>query len=268
MEVKFEKLNSAGNDFILFKNLNFILDKNKTINLCDRKFGIGADGILYLNYNLNNLYEVEMKIYNSDGSEANMCGNGLACLSLSLIKEFPFLNGKKIKVNTKSGIQEVLVNDGMVREKIGFFSLDPKAVPYTGNNNFSFEGKTFNLTPVSVGNPHAVIIVDKFDKEFFEKLAIAMQNSNDFPDSVNVEFVKIIDEKTVEAIVYERGAGWTLSCGTGSIAIFLALNSKNLINNNLTIHWPKADLKVEKVDKDIYLILKPELNFIGIVNLD
>ncbi len=268
---EFYKVQSAGNDFVLVEvsqdkvaDLNGVEWREFVKRCCVRKIGIGADGVLVV-YQDNNGWN--MRIFNADGTEAEMCGNGLACVA-HFLRRVKRVNEEQIEINTLAGKQVVKVEGDVVEERIAYYSLEAKDVPYTGDGVLEVvidgEKKIYELDAVSVGNPHAVFIVDDFsDFEFIGKM---LQNHPHFPEKVNVEFVKILklgkSECEVKARVWERGVGETLSCGTGTVAIGAALNKRFGVDR-IKVDWPGGVLEVRFSVKDVYLILNPRLVYRG-----
>ena len=255
--MQFYKMHSAGNDFVIFQKS--AVSPEFVIKVCHRKLGVGADGVLLV-FEKDGVWN--MRIFNSDGTEAEMCGNGLACSAL-FIRDVLKKKCSELKINTLAGLQKVKFEEDRVVEKIAYYSFKKEDVPYLGDGRIDVNGKEFELHPVSVGNPHAVFVVEDFS--MFEEIGKFLQNHPDFPQKVNVEFVKIINTgesvTEVEARVWERGVGETLSCGTGTVAIGLVLNKLYGIEH-VIVHWKGGDLEV-KVEDGVYLILNPEVVFEG-----
>ena len=267
--IKFYKMQAIGNDFVIidcrndYPRYNFnILSKF----LCDRKFGIGADGVIYFYY--SKIAEIKMRIFNSDGTEAEMCGNGIRCLA-KLLYDKKILERKNFKIETLAGIKEInLEFDNKVLNKIevnmGKVIFDPKIIPvFLAQNNLNekvskveidYNNKIFDFYPVSVGNPHAVCFVGDFKSFEFEKLGAYVESYKYFPKKTNVEFVKIENSSKLKVKVWERGCGTTLGCGTGAIAAAAITMEKLSTNNELIVDLDGGKVEVKKKDENYLLI--------------
>ena len=242
----FTKWNGCGNDFILInaltiKDINPIV--NECVHLCDRHFGIGADGIIFVLPSLQ--ADLKMKIFNADGTEAEMCGNGIRCFS-QWVFELGLVKQKKFSVETGAGIlyPEVL-DEGNVRVDMGKPIFETNKIPVIGmkteqilNANLYVNSlhKSYVITCVSMGNPHCVI----FTKDIVNNDLLTLEGASivcdvHFPHKINVEFAKIIDRKTIRMRVWERGTGITLACGTGSCATAVAAILQGVVDNNIDI---------------------------------
>ena len=228
----FEKWQGCGNDFVLFdsRDDNKIDSAEKISKICDRHFGIGADGVIYV---LNSeVAEVRMRIFNADGSEAEMCGNGIRCFTKFLLdgKRKNFLN-----VETGAGILRVELSENLVTVDMGQPIFDAEKIPVTGygnnrviNENFEVDGQNFKITCVSMGNPHCVIFADDLRIINVAEIGMKIERNKIFPKHTNVEFVQIVDKNKLRMRVWERGSGITLACGTGSCAAAVAANLNGL----------------------------------------
>ncbi|NLN71770.1 MAG: diaminopimelate epimerase [Thermoplasmatales archaeon] len=225
--MKFWKYHGTGNDFIIVDGINESLriDPEKVVHGCKRRFGIGADGFLYLLPGMKGA-DVSMRIINSDGSEAEMCGNGIRCLAKH-VSDFGIVKKDVFSINTLAGNKDVSVERGStgkvsdVTVGLGAPSLETDAVPmtYDGGPRFinqpiSFGEKEIRGTALSMGNPHFVTF-SKLSNEERRGLGPVIGSDPRFPQKVNVGFAAIND-KAIDLCVYERGAGWTMACGTGA----------------------------------------------------
>ncbi|MBF0229852.1 MAG: diaminopimelate epimerase [Desulfamplus sp.] len=275
MKVEFEKMEGLGNDFIVLDDRDGQISANYiggyaklAIKLCSRNFGIGGDGIIIL---LNSSKEdIGFRIFNCDGSEAQMCGNGMRCFAKYLFENRIIIK-KRFTVETRAGsvIPEIITEDsGKVKSvcvDMGEPILNPVKIPFickeTHNNNqavnvpLDVNGEILNITAVSMGNPHAVIFVDDLNTTKVELYGKAIENHPSFPQKTNVEFIQIIDRLQMNMLVWERGAGETLACGTGACAAMVAasLNGKaarkvklHLKGGTLDIEWRESDNHVYK----------------------
>ncbi len=227
MEIKFEKWQGLGNDFIIL--FDDIATSDLALKLCDRKFGIGADGLFCPTK--TEKADIAWKFFNSDGSIAQMCGNGIRCFA-KFCQKHKLVEKNKFSVETLAGIiTPEILDDGNVLVDMGEPILDAKKIPVNTNSPSSFEIEGFDATAVSMGNPHCVIYSD-IDGEILalEKGPLIEVNSL-FPEKTNVEFVNIISKNRVKMTVWERGCGITLACGTGACATVVAGVKRGLINN-------------------------------------
>ncbi len=256
--MKFTKWQGCGNDFVFV----YVPDGDVSPyvahceTICDRHFGIGADGMIFVLP--SEAADLRMRIFNADGSEAEMCGNGIRCFSL-WARELGLVSGTKFSVETGAGILvPEFLPDGTVRVDMGAPILEAARIPVTGfgdgpvvSETLWVEnlGRTFEVTTVSMGNPHCVIFTDDISDKALYTYGPEIEKNAHFPKKVNVEFVKQIDEKTLRMRVWERGAAVTLACGTGSCATGVAavLNgriereSKILLDGGeLLIEWEKG----------------------------
>lgn len=263
--MKFSKMHGIGNDFIMLDYVNYPPvegNMNKIAKvLCDRNFGIGSDGVIIVSK--SNKYDYKMTMYNSDGTLGAMCGNGARCVGKLLydrgITKQEYINLetdaglRTIRLNTKGGkIETVSVGMGVPR-------LDCKDIPANVdmdqciNKPVDIDGTTFNMTLVSMGNPHAVIFVDDVSKVDIETLGPMIQKSPVFPDSVNVEFIQLVDRNTIKMRVYERGSGETLACGTGSCAAAVASLLNGYTDTRVTVQLARGELVIDINDSEIVM---------------
>lgn len=225
--MKFTKLQGAGNDFIL---INGFVEKSDNWNetakkVCDRHFGIGADGMIFCSE--SKIADVKMNFYNSDGTRAEMCGNGIRCFTKFVYDE-KIVDKKEIAVETDAGIKVVKLQcndkDEVVNLEVELNKMIFKAsdVPCLASKEEALEekiivdGKEIVFSSVLVGVPHTVVFLDDFTNVDIEDLGRKIENNPVFPRKTNVNFVKVIDDNTLQIKTWERGAGRTLGCGTGS----------------------------------------------------
>lgn len=261
MGFKFTKWHGAGNDFVLVNGLTeTIFDFEKTaIAVCNRNFGIGADGLVIILP--SEVADFKMRIFNSDGSEAEMCGNVTRCVA-RYVYENKLTDKTKIELETKAGIirPEIIFKDGLfsrVKVDMGEPILSGELIPVIGfGNNKIISEKIladtieYNMTCVSMGNPHCVIFVDDIEKVNLNFIGPKLEIHKQFPKKINVEFAEIKNDHHIRMRVWERGAGITLACGTGSCATLVAavLNEKTkrkatleLDGGHLIIEWAADD---------------------------
>ncbi len=218
--MKFTKMHGIGNDYIYFNCLNSNIENPEalSIKLSDRHFGVGGDGIVLIMP--SDKADFRMRMFNADGSEGAMCGNATRCIG-KYVYEKGLTDKKEITLETLSGIKYLTLNvkDGKV-ESVAVDMGAPKVGIVGGV--LAANGTQYTYTFVDVGNPHCVIFTDDVDGLELEKIGPAIENHKFFPDRANVEFVKVIDENTLQMRVWERGSGETWACGTGACATTVA----------------------------------------------
>lgn len=257
--MKFIKMHGAGNDYIYVDGMKETVpnESEAAIKLSDRHFGIGGDGLIIIKKGTKADYEMVM--YNADGSRGAMCGNGIRCVAKYLYDQ-KYVNSKQFTVESMGAIKHITVTEengvaAGATVDMGKPILNAKDIPVLCNGEkcinekITLADRKFNMTCVSMGNPHAVMFIDEhpidFDLEKYGK--IAESNTEIFPDRVNAEFAKVIDRRTIEMRVFERGAGETLACGTGTCATVVAGIINGLIDKNeeITVHLRGGDLKIK-----------------------
>lgn len=257
--MQFTKYTGLGNDFVLLDGAAATDLRNPSAlakTICNRRFGVGADGLVLLSP--SDKADIKMRIFNSDGSEAEMCGNASRCVALHLFRR-KMVNKKQISLDTLAGIIRTDITDearGLVRVDMGVPRLTKGEIPMTGNPaetavNFPLTaaGQTFYATAVSMGNPHLVIFVPDISRVPLAAWGPQLETHPLFPRKTNVEFVQVLDGKTVRMRVWERGAGITLACGTGSCATAVACILNHKTEKNITVKLDGGDLFIEWPDK-------------------
>ncbi len=256
----FWKYHGIGNDFVVLDGTkgDLQVDNEWSKCACDRHFGIGADGVLYILPGENGA-DITMRVINADGTEAEMCGNGIRCVAVHAYN-FGIVKKKEFKINTLAGVKvaTVTLEDGKaVGTKIdmGAPILDGRSIPidWDGryiNEDFSIVRYFFAANAVSMGNPH-FITFQEMDDQTIDRLGPMIECHRMFPRKTNVEFCKVIDGK-IYIRVFERGAGWTLACGTGACAstVAAALNELVPFDEPVDVHLPGGWLKIT-VDRDL-----------------
>lgn len=258
MKLQFVKMHGAGNDYVYVDGMKYqIPDESAAAKkLSDRHFSIGGDGLIIIKKGTK--ADFEMVMYNPDGSRGAMCGNGIRCVAKYLFDE-GYTNGKtEFTIESMGAIKHIKVNviDGKVvsaRVDMGKPILKTSDIPVNFNGEkcvnqpVTLVDRKFNMTCVSMGNPHAVMFIDEhpidFDLNKYGKTA--EQNTELFPDRVNAEFAKVIDRENIEMRVYERGTGETLACGTGACATAVSAILNGYCNNKVTVHLLGGDLLIE-----------------------
>ncbi len=280
--MKFTKMHGAGNDYIYVDGMKeTVPNESETAKeLSDRHFSIGGDGLIIIKKGTK--ADFEMVMYNSDGSRGAMCGNGIRCVA-KYVYDKGYTENEEFTIESMGSVKHIKVytQNGKVtsaRVDMGKPNLNSKDIPVIChkdkciNENIILADREFKMTCVSMGNPHAVMFIDEhptdFDLNKYGK--IAESNTEIFPDRVNAEFAKIIDRNTVEMRVYERGAGETLACGTGSCATAVAGMVNGYLDNEVIIKLLGGELKIEwsKNEEDSVFMTGPcEYAFTGEVEL-
>lgn len=257
--MKFTKMEGLGNDYVYIncfkENVKHPVEVAK--KLSDRHFGIGSDGLILIKP--SDKADFEMEMYNSDGSRSEMCGNGIRCVG-KYVYDYGLTDKTEISVDTLAGIKylKLEVVDGKVEfvtVNMGAPQLDPKLIPVAMDKERIVDtpvyigDSKYNITCVSMGNPHCITFVDHTVKLPIEKIGPEFENDQLFPNRVNAEFVKIINRKEVKMRVWERGTGETLACGTGACAVTVACILNGLTEDEITVHLLGGDLRV-KWDQD------------------
>lgn len=266
MNIKFTKIEGLGNDYIFIDCINQDLSSIDLVaftkKISDRHFGIGSDGAIFLFLSKRPENDFEYVMRNADGSEAEMCGNGMRGFA-KFIYDKGISNKTKLRIETKAGliIPEIIAynKDGSVRDvrvDMGEPILNGLKIPSVFDEekiidrDFEVEGETFKMNLVSMGNPHFVTFVDKITDEHIFKLGPIIENmTNYFPNKINVEFVEVIDRNNLKMRVWERGTGETLACGTGACAVAVASILNNLIDRKVKIELLGGDLTIEWDEK-------------------
>lgn len=257
--MKFTKWQGCGNDFIFVNGFEEEMEPvlDKCTALCDRHFGIGADGIIFVLP--SDKADVSMRIFNTDGSEAEMCGNGIRCFA-KWARELGVVNTDRFSCETGAGIlYPEIMADGTVRVDMNVPHLTPSVVPVTGLGDAPVIskaldvpelGESFKVTCVSMGNPHCVTFVPDISKVDLPKVGPVLERDSHFPRKTNVEFVQKLDDKTLRMRVWERGAAITLACGTGSCATLVAAVLNGLVEREADIILDGGTLHVEWEGKE------------------
>ena len=255
MSIAFSKYHGLGNDFILIDNRHSaepILTSEQAVKWCDRNFGIGADGVIFLLAEANG--EHRMRIFNSDGSEPEMCGNGIRCLAKFMQDLNIPTTDSKYQIQTGAGLIVPQMDvDGQVTVDMGKPFLTAAEIPTTLRDsdhkviNVPLEvgGNTWNVTTVSMGNPHCMTFVDDVDTIPLAEIGILFEHHPVFPKRTNTEFVEVVNRGYVKMRVWERGAGATLACGTGACATVVAGVLNDLCDRTCTVNLPGGNLKIQ-----------------------
>lgn len=278
--MQFSKLQATGNDFVLIDCFKEKLDDVPldvlARNICDRRFGVGADGLLLLLP--SKVANFRMRIFNADGTEAEMCGNGIRCFAL-YVYEHGLWEEKHIDIETLAGVKRVkLFVSGKKVEKVrvgmGHPIFQPESIPIKGKDNplnmtLRAGGRRWEVSALSMGNPHCVLIVDNVDEFPVEKIGPEIEKHPLFPNRTNVEFVEVINRDELKVRVWERGVGETLACGTGACASLVVASLKGLTNRSARLHLRGGELFVEWLENgEVFLTGPAEEVFEGSLKLE
>lgn len=281
VRIPFWKMHGLGNDYILIDNRDEKIDdrilSSLAQRLCRRRFSIGADGLLLL-YN-SSVADVKMRIFNADGSEAEMCGNGIRCLA-KYCYESGIIGKSELSVETLAGIKSVrlYIAGGRVSSvtvDMGSPIFDREKIPVLGEDKFinedlNVDGEKFKATCLSVGNPHCIIFVENVESFPVEFYGPKIERHSLFPKRTNVEFVQIVRPDLIKVRVWERGVGETLACGTGACASVVAGRILGLLNSECVVHLPGGELKIkyDEANNKIFLIGPAEKVYEGVFELE
>ena len=260
MKNNFSKYQGLGNDFIIFdarrNNLDHLFSINKDNfieHLCNRNFGIGADGIILI-LDSNNKCFVRMKIYNSDGSEPEMCGNGIRCLIAFLNDNNEINELSEIPIETKAGLILTSIDGNEnIKVNMGEPILSPLDIPTkllmnslkVPNGVITLKDQILNVYAASMGNPHMIVFVNDIEGIPFQEWGSFLEKHNTFPNDTNVHFVELIDKSNIKVKVWERGCGPTLACGTGACACLVVTSKLGKTFNNANVYLPGGKLEIE-----------------------
>lgn len=279
IEIPFIKMHGIGNDYIYIDALKgempeYLKEKNLpdlSRKISDRHFGVGSDGLILILP--STIADFRMRIFNSDGSEAKMCGNGIRCVG-KYVYDLGFTTKKILNIETESGIKklELKVGDKGVESVIvemGSPFFERNQIPVKGNGDrmvdqpLESEGEIFKVTGVSMGNPHGVIYVENIDEIELSKYGPHLEYNEVWPDRANIEFVEVLNPNEIKVRVWERGSGETMACGTGACASAVISCMKGFTRNSITVHLRGGDLTVFYNDKDNTVRMEGGAKFIG-----
>lgn len=280
MNMKFTKMHGCGNDYVYVDCTNEMIENPSEVSkyVSDRHFGIGSDGLILICS--SETADFRMAMYNADGSEGAMCGNGIRCVA-KYVYDKGLTDKKNISIETKSGIKELelTVEDGkvsLVKVNMGAPILRAKDIPVDVDtekcidSDINVDGKDYKITCVSMGNPHAVTFIDEDVKTFpIEKIGPKFENHPMFPDRVNTEFVQVLNRHEVNMRVWERGSGETLACGTGTCATVVACVLNGLTDDEVTVHLLGGDLfiKYDRENDTVWMTGPAVIAFEGTIEL-
>ena len=263
--IKFTKMHGLGNDYVYIDAINQKIENESSLAkfVSNRHFGIGSDGLILICK--SKVADFKMRMFNSDGSEAEMCGNGIRCVG-KFVYDKGLTNKTTVKIETLAGIKTLILNtkDGKVetaRVDMGEPILEAEKIPVISteepvkNLELEAENKKFKFTCVSMGNPHAITIVENTKEFDVEKYGKVLEVDKAFPKKANIEFAQIANRQNINMRVWERGAGETLACGTGACATAVACNLNGLTDRKVNIELLGGTLNIEwnETDNHVYM---------------
>ncbi len=265
-KIKFTKMQGIGNDYVYINCFNQVIENPSelAIKMSPRRFSVGADGVILICPSA--VADAKMRMFNLDGSEGKMCGNGIRCVG-KYIYDNGIAKKDTVTVETLSGIKTLKIEaiDGKaqtVTVDMGAPELEPDEIPTVGidgnsiiNMPIDVKGKGYNITAVSMGNPHAVVFCDEIDDLPLEVIGPDFEHHPIFPEKVNTEFIRVIDRNVLQMRVWERGSGETFACGTGACAAAVAavLNGYCDKNTEITVHLVGGDLFITYTDDTVFM---------------
>jgi diaminopimelate epimerase len=263
--IKFTKMQGLGNDYVYIDAIHQKIENKSALAkfVSNRHFGIGSDGLILICK--SDVADFKMQMFNADGSEAEMCGNGIRCVG-KFVYDKGLTNKTEVTIETLAGVKKLKFNlkNGKVetiKVDMGQPILEPSRIPVISNENpvknlkINVLDKEFIFTCVSMGNPHAITVVEEVEKFDVEKYGRILEVNNVFPNKTNVEFIEIINEQTIKMRVWERGAGETLACGTGACATAVACNINNKTSRDVEVQLLGGKLQIQWNDKDNHVYM-------------
>ena len=251
MEIEFTKMHGLGNDFVVIDGINQEIDlsEEQVQFIANRHFGVGCDQLLLVEASESDDVDFIYRIFNADGGEVEQCGNGARCFAV-FVREQGLTTKDTIRVETASGIIELYVQpDGQVTVDMGVPELNPWNIPFNADTRLDeyaldVNGEVLKIGAVSMGNPHAVTIVEDIDTTAVDVIGAAIEGHMLFPNRVNAGFMQIIDNTHIRLRVYERGAGETLACGTGACAAMVVGYLQGRLGSEVEVSLPGGSLQI------------------------
>lgn len=277
--MKFTKMHGIGNDYVYVNCFQETVANPEKIAtfVSDRHFGIGADGMILIKP--SDEADFFMEMYNADGCQGEMCGNGIRCVA-KYVYDYGLTDKTRISIDTLSGIKylDLNVQDGKVKTvcvNMGSPVLKPAEIPIVQdgedciNQPIEVDGKVYHITGVSMGNPHAVVYVDDVEHLDLEKIGPLFENHERFPARINTEFVKQMDKTTLQMRVWERGSGETLACGTGACAVVVASVLNGMTEDEVTVKLLGGELQIrwDRKENVVYMTGSATTVFDGEIEL-
>lgn len=273
--MKFTKMEGLGNDYVYVNCFRETVDNPSEVakKVSDRHFGIGSDGLILIKP--SEVADFRMDMYNADGSQAEMCGNGIRCVA-KYVYDYGLTDKTSISIETLAGIKylDLQVTDGkvsLITVNMGSPELIPDKIPVISDSKrvvdepIEVDGTIYKMTCVSMGNPHCIVFVEDTASFPLETVGPLFENHERFPKRVNTEFIQLLDRKTVNMRVWERGSGETLACGTGACASAVACILNGLTEDEITLHLLGGDLIVrwDQQDNLVYMTGPAQVVFDG-----
>ena len=251
MEIEFTKMHGLGNDFVVIDAINQEIDlsEEQVQFIADRHFGIGCDQLLLVEAAESDDVDFIYRIFNADGGEVEQCGNGARCFAV-FVREKGLTDKDLIRVETASGIIELHVqSDGQITVDMGVPELSPWNIPFNADTRLDeyaldVNGQVLKIGAVSMGNPHAVTIIENVDTAAVDELGAGIESHPLFPNRVNVGFMQIVDDSHIRLRVFERGAGETLACGTGACAAMVIGRLQGYLADEVQVDLPGGNLQI------------------------
>ena len=266
MRLRFTKMHGCGNDYIYFDCINGPVLENPeelSVKLSDRHYGIGGDGIILICK--SSVADAKMKMFNLDGSEGKMCGNGIRCVAKFLFDN-KIVKKNNFTIETLSGIKNIEIDSfyektNLITVDMGKPMISSSQIPVNLNADnvidypISIAGSDYRITCVSMGNPHCVVFCNDVEKINLEKIGPLFENNEIFPEKVNTEFIEVFDDKTLKMRVWERGSGETFACGTGACAsvVAAALNKICKLNESVNVILKGGDLFIKYTGDKVFM---------------
>jgi len=275
--MRFTKMEGLGNDYVYVNCFEETVENPKSvaIKVSDRHFGIGSDGLILIKP--SKVADFCMDMYNADGSQSEMCGNGIRCVA-KYVYDYGLTDKTSISVETLAGIKylDLKIEDGkavMITVNMGTPELIADKVPVKSDKEKVIDepimvaGKEYRMTCISMGNPHCVVFKDRIATLKVEEIGPKFENADIFPERVNTEFVKVVDERTLIMRVWERGNGETLACGTGACAAVVAAVENGYCDKNedITVRLAGGKVTVKYTDDAVYLTGNANLIYEGVI---
>ena len=251
MEFKFTKMHGLGNDFVVIDAISQAIDLSteQVVRIADRHLGIGCDQLLLVEKPTLPDAEFRYRIFNNDGGEVEQCGNGARCFAV-FVRQQGLTSNDKISVQTMGGLIELRVTSDLVEVDMGTPDFRPQSLPFLVENqsetyDLMVNGAEYAIGAVSMGNPHAVMMVDDLEQVDIDSMGSAIERHEQFPNRVNVGFMQVMAKDEIRLRVFERGAGETQACGTGACAAVAVGRKLGLLDEQVTVHLQGGDLLVQ-----------------------
>lgn len=276
MRLRFTKMHGLGNDFVMIDAISqrIRITPERAKSLADRHFGVGCDQVLVVEAPQSSDADFRYRIFNHDGGEVENCGNGARCFAV-FVRQRKLTGKRVIRAETAAGILVLhVLEDNRVRVNMGIPQLEPAEIPFTAAQRSTvytlpISGQVLNISAVSMGNPHAVTVVDAVDDYNVNAIGPQVEQHSHFPRRVNAGFMQLIDRHRAKVRVYERGAGETLACGTGACAAAVAGQLQGLLDSPVQIELSGGTLEIEWAGENqpVYMTGPATTVFHGQINL-